>query len=77
MSKILVTGGAGFIGSNLVDRLVKDGHNVVVLDNLLRGNKIPTQTLSKIKFIEEDVRNYEAVKMLPKVVTLFSILQLF
>ncbi len=62
MSKILVTGGAGFIGSNLVDRLVKDGHNVVVLDNLLRGNKIPTQTLSKIKFIEEDVRNYEAVK---------------
>ena len=35
--KILVTGGAGFIGSHLVDRLVADKHQVVVLDNLSRG----------------------------------------
>tara|TARA_R110000824_G_scaffold380416_2_gene572816 strand:+ start:1995 stop:2927 length:933 start_codon:yes stop_codon:yes gene_type:complete len=33
MSKVIVTGGAGFIGSNLVDRLVSDGHDVIVIDN--------------------------------------------
>ena len=35
--KSLVTGGAGFIGSNLVDFLVKKGHEVIVLDNLSTG----------------------------------------
>lgn len=37
MSKILVTGGCGMIGSNLVKRLVKEGHDVTVIDNLWRG----------------------------------------
>ena len=37
MSKILVTGGCGMIGSNLVKRLVKEGHEVIVIDNLWRG----------------------------------------
>ena len=36
--KTLVTGGAGFIGSNLVDRLVESGHDVIVLDNLSTGS---------------------------------------
>tara|TARA_R110000824_G_scaffold160437_2_gene335209 strand:+ start:401 stop:1339 length:939 start_codon:yes stop_codon:yes gene_type:complete len=36
-SKCLVTGGAGFIGSNLVDRLIDDGHDVVIIDNLSTG----------------------------------------
>lgn len=39
MSRILVTGGAGFIGSNLCDRLVKDGHDVICLDNYFTGSK--------------------------------------
>ncbi len=39
MLKILVSGGAGFIGSNLVDKLVELGHQVVVIDNLFSGKK--------------------------------------
>lgn len=39
MRKVLVTGGAGFIGSHLVDRLIKEGHKVVVVDNLSSGKK--------------------------------------
>lgn len=39
MSKILVTGGCGMIGSNLVKRLVKEGHEVTIIDNLWRGRK--------------------------------------
>ena len=54
--KCLVTGGAGFIGSNLVDQLVKLGHQVIVLDNLSTGrfsnlNKVK----NKIKFVHVDV----------------------
>lgn len=39
MSRILVTGGAGFIGSNLCDRLIKDGNDVICLDNYFTGSK--------------------------------------
>lgn len=59
--KILVTGGAGFIGSHLAERLVKDGNEVIVIDNLLRGNKIPKETFSKITFLKEDACNYNVV----------------
>lgn len=37
--KVLVTGGAGFIGSNIVDALVEKGHKVIVVDNLSSGKK--------------------------------------
>jgi UDP-glucose 4-epimerase len=39
MSRVLVTGGAGFIGSHLVDRLIKEGNEIIVLDNLSSGKK--------------------------------------
>lgn len=64
--KILVTGGAGFIGSNLVERLLKDNHEVVVIDNLLRGNKIPKETLSKITFHQGDICDAELVTEITK-----------
>jgi len=51
--KILVTGGAGFIGSHLVDRLIKEGHQVAVIDNLSTGKK---ENLNpKAKFYKIDI----------------------
>lgn len=38
MMRVLITGGAGFIGSHIVDVLVKNGHEVIVLDNLVSGS---------------------------------------
>ena len=59
--KILVTGGAGFIGSNLSRKLVNEGHEVVVLDSLLRGNKLNKDTFAKVKFFKGDVRSRQLV----------------
>ena len=58
MAKFLVTGGAGFIGSNITDSLVKRGEEVVVLDNLSEG-RIGNldNVINNIKFIEGDIRN--------------------
>ena len=53
--RISVTGGAGFIGSHLVDRLIKDGHTVQVIDNLYTGNKDFVNP--KAEFIEMDIRD--------------------
>jgi len=64
--RILITGGAGFIGSNLSKRLVDDGHEVVVLDNLLRGNKLDKSTFEAIHFINGDVRDFETVNKASK-----------
>ena len=53
--RITVTGGAGFIGSHLVDRLIHDGHTVQVIDNLYTGNKEFVH--SKAQFVELDIRD--------------------
>jgi nucleoside-diphosphate-sugar epimerase len=57
----LVTGGAGFIGSNLVKELLDRGHNVVVLDSLLSGYKKNIESLN-CNFIEGDITKEEDVK---------------
>ena len=60
MAKALVTGGAGFVGSHIVDRLAADGHEVVVIDNLSTGKK---ENLNpKAQFIEADIADYDSIK---------------
>ncbi len=56
--KILVTGGAGFIGSNLVIKLASENHMVTVVDNLTEGKKENLKSvLDHIEFVNGDVRN--------------------
>jgi dTDP-glucose 4,6-dehydratase len=59
--RILVTGGAGFIGSHLCDRLLSDGHEVVAMDNLITGSSDNIAHLAghpRFKFIHHDVTDY-------------------
>jgi nucleoside-diphosphate-sugar epimerase len=63
MAKYLVTGGAGFIGSNIVEELVKKGEDVRVLDNLSTGNEENLAPfMDKIEFIKGDIRSESDVK---------------
>ena len=63
MSTYLVTGGAGFIGSNIVEELVRRGKNVRVIDSLITGKKENLAPFSgKIKFIKGDIRNRAALR---------------
>jgi dTDP-glucose 4,6-dehydratase len=59
--RVLVTGGAGFIGSHLCDRFLQEGHEVICLDNLITGNTDNIAHLAghpKFSFIKHDVTNY-------------------
>ena len=59
--RILITGGAGFLGSHLTDRFLAEGHEVIVLDNLITGN---LENIAhhfgneRFQFIKHDVTNY-------------------
>lgn len=69
MESILVTGGAGFIGSHICNRLLTDGHTVVALDDLSTGhekNLKSFQDNSNFTFIKGDIRDLELVKKLLK-----------
>jgi len=59
--KVLVTGGAGFIGSNVVDALVKDGHEVTVLDNLSTGKE--ENVNPEVKFYNVDLLDIESLEL--------------
>jgi dTDP-glucose 4,6-dehydratase len=59
--RILITGGAGFLGSHLCDRFLEEGHEVVAIDNLITGNTANIAHLAgnqAFQFIRQDVTNY-------------------
>ncbi|MCX6794493.1 MAG: NAD-dependent epimerase/dehydratase family protein [Candidatus Falkowbacteria bacterium] len=61
MSKILVTGGAGFIGSTLADKLIAEGHNVVVIDDLSSGKRGYLNPAAK--FYQTDIASSEVAEI--------------
>lgn len=61
--KFLVTGGAGFIGSNIVEELLKRGYSVIVLDNFSTGKRENLKDFAKdIELIEGDIRSFHIVQ---------------
>ncbi|MBW8854895.1 MAG: NAD-dependent epimerase/dehydratase family protein, partial [Bradyrhizobium sp.] len=61
--KCIVTGGAGFIGSHLVDRLIDDGHEVIALDNFVIGrpeNLSSHADSSRLKIVRADVTELDS-----------------
>ena len=65
MNRVLVTGGAGFIGSHLVDRLISLNNNVIVFDNLISGN---LENLDQVKnkenfsFVKGDLLEFDEIE---------------
>src|SRR3989338_145513 len=61
--RYLVTGGAGFIGTNLVKQLLAQGHEVVVLDNYAAGKK-PERHFDGVRYVEGDIRDVDTLDAL-------------
>jgi len=65
--RFVVTGGAGFVGSHLVKLLLKNDHDVIVIDNLHTGKRENLgSVIDKIEFQELDIRNHESMKNILK-----------
>src|SRR5215470_14863554 len=65
MSRVLITGGAGFIGSHLCERFLDDGHEVICVDNLITGSADNIAHLfpnARFSFVPQDITNYIYVK---------------
>ena len=62
MGKVLVTGGAGFIGSNLVDQLIQDGDEVVIVDDLSMGLASNIPSSPKVTFYEHSITDHGFMK---------------
>jgi nucleoside-diphosphate-sugar epimerase len=60
--KALVTGGAGFIGSHIVEHLLKDGHEVIVLDDFSTGHRSNLSDNEALAIVEGDISNPDTVK---------------
>jgi len=69
--RALVTGGAGFIGSNLVDKLIEEGNEVIVIDNLSTGNY--DNINEKVSFYEEDITKMDDFSMFDGVDVVFHL----
>ena len=62
--KILVTGGAGFIGSQIADALINNGHDVSIIDNLSTGNE--KNINPKASFFKLDIGHQDVIKLFKK-----------
>ena len=71
--KVLVTGGAGFIGSNLVDKLIDDGHEVIVVDDLSTGKE--ENINPKARFVRGDIAHSPFVCVDDKTADKFKMLE--
>ena len=72
--KIIVTGGAGFIGSNLVDQLVIKGHRVTVIDNFVTGSiKNLRKSLDKIKLVKKSILDKNITKYFKNIDCVFHL----
>ena len=67
--RTLVTGGAGFIGSNLVNRLVEDGHEVIVFDNLSTGKQKNINEKAKFFLVDISHQSYFEDEKMKEVMT--------
>jgi UDP-glucose 4-epimerase len=66
MVKVLVTGGAGFIGSHVVDKLLGNDYEIIVVDNLITG-KVENIDINKVAFYKSDINSNEFVEIVTKI----------
>ena len=74
MESILITGGAGYIGSHIVEKLVKTNNKIIILDNLITGYKKLIN--KKAIFIKGDIKNYKKLSNIVKKYKINSIIHL-